>query len=385
MLRTGCGFLISFWPTTEAGNQGQEIPMDEQEVLAALKAHVTRHQEFSRDERRPAASHADVSSIDISNISRLSAEVAAAAQAVGQLNPRNRGLLNQLAQAFKKTLQRSLSWYTRSLQAFHYKLVQAIEEHGRAINSNERSLVRLENELLKMQSDIATALQRSNRTSENEVLQESLRSVELAIQEQQSPYAELFRGLSPVLDIGCGHGEFLELLRENGVAAHGVDSDPTACQVTRSKLLEVVEADLFGHLEQLPDRSLGGAFSARVIEYLPTHKQVELIALLSKKVKPRGLIVIETMNPESNLGFGRNSRLDPTHLRAIHPELLKSILESHNFADVKICSLAPVEGLLTPVTDSGDFSTGNESCRRLLPGTSTRLTGAQAYAAIARR
>lgn len=353
--------------------------------MAALKAHVARHQDFSHDEQRPAQSRTHVCSIDVSNISRLSAEVWIAREAVGHLNPRNRGLLDQLAQAFKKALHRSLSWYTRSLQAFHYKVAQAIEEQGTAINSIERSLARLENELLKMQSDIPAAIERSNKTSENEVLQESLRSAELAIQEQQSPYAELFRGLSPVVDIGCGRGEFLELLRENGVVAHGIDSDRAACQVARRKLLNVVEGDLFEHLRQVPDRSLGGAFSARVIEYLSTHQQVELIALLSKKMKPGGLVIIETMNPESSLGFGRNSRLDPTHLRPIHPELLKSILESNCFADVKMCSLAPVEGLLTPVADSGDFSGNTETCHRLLPGASTRLTGTPAYAAIARQ
>ena len=358
--------------------------MDEQEILAALKAHVARHQSFSPDERRTASSRTDVSSIELSNISRLAAEMWTAREAVGQLNPRNRGLLNLLAQSLKKALQRSLSWYTRSLQAFHYKVAQAIEEHGAAINSIERSLARLENELLKMQSDIPAAIEQS-KVSENEVLQESLRLAELAIQEQQSPYVELFRGLSPVVDIGCGRGEFLELLKENGVDAYGVDSDRTACQVAHHKLLKVVEADLFEHLRQHPDRSLGGAFAARVIEYLPTHQQAELIALLSRKMKPGGLVVIETMNPESRLGFGRNSRLDPTHLRAIHPELLKSILESNCFAEVKICSLTPVECILTPASDSGDFSGNREERRRLLPSPDTHMMGTQAYAAIARR
>jgi O-antigen chain-terminating methyltransferase len=356
--------------------------MDEQEILTALKAHVARHQSFSPDEQRPAASRTDVAGIGLSNISRFSAEVWTAREAVGQLNPRNRGLFNQLAQGFKKVLQRSLSWYTRSLQAFHFKVAQAIEEHGTAINSVERSLIGLETEVRKMQSDVQAVVEQSTKPSENEVLQESLRSAELAIQEQQSPYAELFRGLSPVVDIGCGRGEFLELLKEIGVFAYGVDSDRTACHVARRKLLKVVEADLFEHLQQLPNRSLGGVFSARVIEYLPSHQQIELVALLSKKMKPGGLAIIETMNPESSLGFGRNSRLDPTRLRAIHPELLKSILESNNFTHVKICALAPIETLL--VSDSVGFSDNPKSCRGSLTGASTHLTGTQAYATIAR-
>ncbi|MGA3318599.1 MAG: class I SAM-dependent methyltransferase [Candidatus Korobacteraceae bacterium] len=359
--------------------------MDEQEILSRLKEHVARHRGFSSDDQRPVQPRFEGSTIDLSNISRLSAELWAAREAVGQINPRNPGLLNDLAQAIKKVLRRSLSWYTRSLQAFHYKVGQAIEEHATAINSIERSLARLEDELLKMQSDILAAIEGANKPSESEVLQESLRAAELAIQEQQGPYVEFFRGLSPVVDVGCGRGEFLELLKENAIAAYGVDSDPAACEAARRKFLKVVEADLFEHLRQLPDRSLGGAFSARVIEYLPTHQQAEFISLLSKKVKPGGSVVIETMNPESRLGFGRNSRLDPPPLHALHPELLKSLLESSSFEDVRICSLAPAEGLLALATSSSDSPDHSEPRRRLIPSVAPRLSSIQAYAAVARR
>lgn len=358
--------------------------MDEQEILSRLKAHVARHQSFSPDEQRPAQPRSDVSSINISNLSRISTEVWAAREAVGQINPRNPGLLNRLAQALKKVLQRSLTWYTRSLQAFHFKVAQAIEEQGTAINSIERSLAALESELRKALSEIPDVIEHSHR-AQSEVLQESLRATELAIQEQQSPYVDFFRGLSPVVDVGCGRGEFLELLKENGILAHGVDSDHSACEAARRKFLKVAEEDLFEHLQQLPDRSLGGAFSARVIEYLPAYLQTELISLLSKKMRPGGLVVIETINPVSRVGFGRNSRLDLTHLQAIHPELLKSLLESNCFADVKICSVAAVESLLAPASNAGGFPDNREVRRRLQPSASAGPTSVQAYAAVARR
>jgi 2-polyprenyl-3-methyl-5-hydroxy-6-metoxy-1,4-benzoquinol methylase len=359
--------------------------MNEQEILSKLKAHVARHQSFSPDEQRPVQPRSDVSSIDLSNLSRISAEVWATRETVGQLNPRNPGVLNELAQAFKKVVQRSLSWYTRSLQGFHLKVAQAIEEQGSAINSVERSLARLDVELRKALSELSEAIERSHG-SRDEVIQESMRTAELAIQEQQSPYVDLFRGLSQVVDVGCGRGEFLELLKENGILAHGVDSDHSACEAARRKFLKVVEEDLFDHLQQLPDRSLGGAFSARVIEYLPAYLQTELISLLSKKIRPGGLVVIETINPESRVGFGRNSRLDPTHLQAVHPELLKSLLESNCFADVKICSVAAVESLPAPASNSGGFSDHREVRRQLQPSASaTAPTSVQAYAAVARR
>jgi len=138
--------------------------MDEREILSRLKAHVARHQSFSPDEQRPVQTRSEVSNIDLSNLSRLSAEVWTAREAVGQLNPRNPGLLNRLAQAFKKLVQRSLSWYTRSLQAFHYQVARALEEHGTAINSVERSVRRLQDEVLKLQNEVP-AIDRSNHSS----------------------------------------------------------------------------------------------------------------------------------------------------------------------------------------------------------------------------
>src|SRR5208283_2704404 len=122
--------------------------MDEQEILSSLKAYVARHQGFSPDDQRPAQGRFDVSNIDVSNIGRLSAEVWASREAVGQLNPRNPGLLNRLVQTAKKVLQRSLSWYTRPLQVFHLNVARALEEQGSAINSIQRSLRRLEDQLL---------------------------------------------------------------------------------------------------------------------------------------------------------------------------------------------------------------------------------------------
>jgi O-antigen chain-terminating methyltransferase len=354
--------------------------MDEREILVNLRAYVARHQSSGPDDQTPPRRRTEVSAIDLSNISRFSAEVWAWREEIGKLNPRNPGLLNDLVQVFKRAMQRSLSWYTRSLQTFSLNVARAIEEQGVAINGIERSLARLEDELLKIQSDIPAMVQ-SNRACENEVLQEALRVAELAVQEQQTPYAELFRGLSPVVDVGCGRGEFLELLRDGGIAAYGVDSDRGACEVARRKLLKVVEGDFFEHLQHLPDRSLGGVFSARAIEYLPTHRQVELVALLSRKTKPRGLAVIETLNPESTVGFGRNSRLDPSHLHPIHSDVLKGILESNYFEDVKICALAPVERLLAPATDLGNFRKTGSS---LLPGANGRVP-TQSYAAVARR
>ncbi len=326
--------------------------MEEEEVLSVLKAHVARCHEAAST--RLGASDIGV---DPSRIEMLSAEVWNSSDAVGRLNPRNPGLLNRAIQTLKTIMQRSLGWYTRPLQEFHGNVARAIEEHGRAITSFHPIIV---------------------------ALQEAVRTVELATQEQQSPYVQLFRGLSPVVDLGCGRGEFLELLKQSEIDAYGVDSDPVACHAARHKHLTVLQGDLFDHLRQLPERSLGGVFAARVIEYLPSNLRLDLIHLCATRLKPDGVIVIETINPESDFPFGRNSRTDPSHLRPIYPEILKSMLDSSGFREARICVLAPRVANLASVTEEAVILADAGGSAGILSGA-TGMSGAQSYAATARR
>jgi len=330
--------------------------MEEQEVLATLRAHVARYQTGSSN--APGGSK---SSVDPHVMDGLSAEVWNSSNAVGQLNPRNPGLRNQAIQSFKKILQRSLGWYTRPLQVFSRNIAQAVEQHGRAINSLQRQIL-----------DLPTVV----------ALDEALETARLATQEQLSPYVRLFGGLSPVVDLGCGRGEFLELLKGAGIESYGVDSDHAACEVARRHLLTIVEGDLFQHLQQLPERSLGGVFSARVVEYLPVHMQADLVAQCSSRLKPGGKIVVETINPDSDSPFGRNCRLDPSHMHAIYPEILLSLLESNGFYDSHICILAP---RVVSLAGKGEalMLSGNGRGGEMV--ALDRVAGAPAYAAIGTR
>lgn len=327
--------------------------MEEQEVLSTLRAHVARYQTGSSGEPGGAKS-----SVDPAVIEGLSAEVWNSSNAVGQLNPRNAGLLNQAIQSLKRILQRSLNWYTRPLQVFNRNIAQAIEQHGRAINSIQRQIL-----------DLPTVI----------ALDEALETARLATQEQQSPYVRLFGDLSPVVDLGCGRGEFLELLKDAAIESYGVDSDPAACEVARRRLLTIVEGDLFQHLRQLPERSLGGVFSARVVEYLPVHMQAELVALCSSRLKPGGRIIVETINPDSDSPFGRNWRLDPGHTHPVYPEILLSILESNGFRDSRICILAPH---VVSLAGNGEAPAHSGNGRGGEMVAVARVTGAPAYAAI---
>jgi len=351
--------------------------MEEQEVLSTLRAHVAPP--HASDQTGNATEAVTEPAIDPAIMASLSADVWHSSSEVGQLNPRNPGLLNQAIQSFKKLLQRSLNWYTRPLQVFHRNVAQAIEQHGQGISALQSQLVLRQNQLVSLQQQL---LHLEHHNSAAIALEEVSETARLAIQEQQSPYVRLFHGLSPVVDFGCGRGEFLELLKNAGIESYGVDSDTSACEVARRKHLKIVEADLFQYLKQLPERSLGGVFSARLIEYLPPHMQSEFIALCSSKLKPGGRIVIETINPDSDSPFGRNWRLDPGHLHPIYSETLRSILESNGFRDSQICILAPHVASIPNTGEAGAHS-GNGRGGEIVVQPS--ITSAPAYAAIGTR
>jgi hypothetical protein len=112
---------------------------------------------------------------------------------------------------------------------------------------------------------------------------------------------------------------------------------------------------------------------------------MELIALCSMKIRSGGVLIIETTNPDSGRGYGRISYLDPTHLLAIPPELMKSALESHCFRDVKITVLAPVEETLTQVLSADSAVSRSERRARVLPKATNRLKVSPVYAALSWR
>ncbi len=150
----------------------------------------------------------------------------------------------------------------------------------------------------------------------------SFRGTEEEIRARQSFYIPFFQGKKNVLDIACGRGEFLELMRELHVPARGVDLDVDMAGRCREKDLDVVRADVFAHLAEIPDDSLDGIFSAQFVEHLPAEAYAGLIAQSARKLAPGGVLAIETPNPECLAIFSQTFFLDPTHVRPIpHSQL----------------------------------------------------------------
>jgi SAM-dependent methyltransferase len=161
------------------------------------------------------------------------------------------------------------------------------------------------------------------------------------IRQRVSEYLPVFTGARDVLDIGCGRGEFLALLREHGIPARGIDLNAAMVEVCRGHGLDVIEADALTYLRAQPDGSLGGLFAAQVIEHLEPRDLVALLDTAFNKLRPGAAIVLETINPACWFAFFESYIRDITHVRPIHPETLKYLLVASGFQKVDVRYRAP--------------------------------------------
>ncbi len=181
------------------------------------------------------------------------------------------------------------------------------------------------------------------------------------IKARQRPYLAYFEGCRNVLDIGCGRGEFLELLRESGISAKGVDLNPTMVDACRKLGLEAEEADAVSHLSGLKQGHYDGIFCAQVIEHLSWGQLLALIKLGHEKLAEGGKLIMETINPQSLSVFCGAFYLDPTHVKPVHPLTLQFACKAVGFAsaDIRYASFYPDEMKLAEVDffrRTGDIS-----------------------------
>jgi len=155
------------------------------------------------------------------------------------------------------------------------------------------------------------------------------------------PYLKSLPDGAPVLDLGCGRGEALALLRDLGLAGRGVDSSARMVELCRERGVEAAEGDLLATLAQVPEGSLGGVVSFHVIEHLPLGALDRLVRLAWRALRAGGVLILETPNPLSVVMAARNFWRDPTHLRPVHPDSLKLMYDLAGFDEVQQLDLRP--------------------------------------------
>jgi 2-polyprenyl-3-methyl-5-hydroxy-6-metoxy-1,4-benzoquinol methylase len=172
---------------------------------------------------------------------------------------------------------------------------------------------------------------------------QSFRGTRADIRNRQLAYLPLFLERKNVIDLGCGRGEFVEVLSDKAVHVTGVERNQRMFDYCRGRNLNVVQADLFDFLESLPDASLDGVFAAQVVEHLSPEENLRLIDLWKKKLQPSGIVVAETINPHCAYALG-NFCLDPTHVRPVPPRLLTFMFEQSSLRLHSLKFSSPVPG-----------------------------------------
>jgi O-antigen chain-terminating methyltransferase len=185
---------------------------------------------------------------------------------------------------------------------------------------------------------------------------ERFRGTEEYVKANQELYRPYFEGKLNVLDIGCGRGEFLEMMRDAGVRAKGIDLSDESVATCRHKGLDAEKADLFTYLENLPEASLDGIFCSQVVEHIPAEKLPEMIRLAASRLTRGGVIAIETPNPECLAIFATHFYLDPTHQRPVPHPLLAFYLEEFGVGSIEVRKLSPaVESMPSVATLPTEF------------------------------
>ena len=157
----------------------------------------------------------------------------------------------------------------------------------------------------------------------------------------QQFYVERFRGAREVIDLGCGNGEFLEVMREAGISARGIDASAESIAACNARFLNAEQHDIFTWLADQPDHSLAGIFCAQVVEHLPPARVPELVQLCAGKLERNALLVFETPNPECLAIFATHFYLDPTHTRPVPYPLLAFYLEESGMGAIEVVKRFP--------------------------------------------
>ncbi len=267
---------------------------------------------------------------------------------------RERILANE--RSYSDLLKAQHAEFSQALRAQHAEFTNSLakaatemqDQFGRDLAHTKLNYERLiHNELRVVRQRGASAeaqaapAQHSGMNLDYQSFSQRFRGSEEHVKTNQAFYVEPFRGAGEVLDLGCGEGEFLEVMRTAGIRARGIDQSPVAVANCQAKGLAAEQADMFAYLSNLGDYSLDAIFSSQVVEHLASDQLPEMIRLCASKLRRGGLIAIETPNPQSLAIFATHFYIDPTHVRPVPSALLAFYLEENGMGGIEVQTRFP--------------------------------------------
>jgi len=237
-------------------------------------------------------------------------------------------------------IEKNLSYFKRSLVQLEQKISNLrilnkdseIKKVGKSnINMLDKSIKEIDQSL-----DSFYVFLEENFRGEKEDIKKRFKVYLPVIKE-----AKVGSSKSIILDIGCGRGEWLELLKENGFYAKGLDLNEVMVRICKERKLDVVEGEALSFLESVTENSIGAVTGFHIIEHYPFNYLIKLVDEVLRVLKPGGVAIFETPNPNNVLVGSCSFYLDPTHLKPLPSSLVKLVLESRGFSNIEIINLNP--------------------------------------------
>ena len=348
-----------------------EVHGEMNRAVASLGRRLQAHEQQSRELRQWGADwekwrhtwESRLSSVELSSV-RTAAETQAAFHR--RFDEANAALRESLAahhreveaamtaqhRAFEQSVDDSRQQFHQSLEKATLEIQERLWKDLRKVQFDYESLIHRELRVLRQR---AVPSGRAATGSPNLPAEPRLPALDLdwlqfaerfrgsfeSIKRSFERYVPLFRECGSVLDLGCGRGEFLELMRDAGVSARGIDLNEESISRCRNNGLDAEQADIFQYLAARPDQSVGGVFCAQVIEHLQPAQVLALVQLCARKLQPGAPIVFETPNPECLAIFATHFYIDPTHVRPVPPALMVFYLEEAGLGQIEISRFSP--------------------------------------------
>jgi O-antigen chain-terminating methyltransferase len=257
----------------------------------------------------------------------------------------NNDILLELKNKIKQHIE-TLKNHVESLQNKQYEILSSVEELKNEQAALHSSIERLMNKL----GDRETIIEDEGHHLDTLYvsLENQFRGTSEDIKKKLKVYLPYIKKTNagskdlPVLDIGCGRGEWLDLLKEESLHARGVDKNSIHVKLCQGRGLDVVEEDILRYLKKLGDKSIGAVTGFHIIEHLPFGALIELLDETVRVLSPGGIAIYETPNPQNILVGSCNFYLDPTHRKPLVSQTMKFLAEARGLSNVDIVNLHPL-------------------------------------------
>jgi O-antigen chain-terminating methyltransferase len=185
---------------------------------------------------------------------------------------------------------------------------------------------------------------------------------------------ELFKDCKNVLDIGCGSGYFLKMMKQNNIGGYGIDLNEDLVAYCQKMGINAIKIDALSHLQSIENKSLDGIFINQVAEHLSIDNLIKLLKSSYEKLQYGSYIIITIPNILSMLVSTNLYYLDPTHQRQLHPEVLKFLLNSCGFRDIQEKYYQPIpDDIKLKKLEISDYSQ-EENLKKIIENYNNNVT-----------